>query len=342
MAVLLTDYSKIEREACELFGLVWADATTVFLRQLQRHIGRRLEEKWEDVFSEGIMRVEKRTYRADYDASTAYSAGDQVYYAASGAYYQALKSTTGNAPATGDPLVTDTTYWADLKTSYSGNDYDASTAYVEADIVYYPDQDAYYQCHTASTGNAPTDTSYWGVLTQFDKYVAWEQTGETAIGQVRGVYDRNPRVDRGWKSCDFYRSENGIQVPGGPAVVWLDFQLRAPDLHGAPYDDTATYTANVDQVLFTESTGVTNFYDCIVNTSAGEDPEDTAASWSKVQIPAYFKSFLAYAAAADAAYMDRQFDVSRALHSMAERAWEREVQRASALQSQQPRFQVTV
>lgn len=340
MAFLYTDYSRIEREVCEMFGLVYADATDVFLKQVRQHVSRRLEEKWEDVFGEGTMRTEERTYRAEYASGTAYTAGDEVYFVPSGKYYQAVKSTTGNAPATGNPLTVNAAYWAESKTSYSGDEYAAATTYAAGDIVYYQTTDRYYQCHSASTGNAPTDTSYWGVLTALDKYIAWEQTGETAIGLVRGAFNKNPRIHKNWRRYRFTRNENGIQIPEGPNVVWLDFQLRAPELFGDDYSETATYTADVDQVLFTETSGAKNFYNCIVNTSAGEDPEDTAASWSKVNIPHYFKTWLVNAAAGDCYRMDRQEAAAETCLLLAERAWDRELGKVTGLQGITPDFEI--
>ena len=48
--------------------------------------------------------------------------------------------------------------------SYTGSDYAASTAYGVDDQAYYPTTGRYYICIAASTGNLPTDTTYWKEL----------------------------------------------------------------------------------------------------------------------------------------------------------------------------------
>ena len=194
-------------------------------------------------------------------------------------------------------------YWAVCSEDYGAADYSRSSAYVVGDQVYYPPTDRSYQCITDSpAGFLPTTTAVFAPLTDFDRYVAYEQSGETKIGDVVGVYDKSPRAWRDAVSVDYQLSPNGIQVlEDNRDTVWIEFKTKTPVLVGDTFSTSATYTANVDQVYFRGSTSSYpgNMYDCIVTTTAGQSPQTTAASWSVVNIPRIFQRYLERGAFAD-------------------------------------------
>ena len=109
------------------------------------------------------------SYRGTYSSGTTYYVNDIV--ASGGSAYICILTSTGNA-------VSNTTYWSVLATK--GTDgtngtngtngtsfifrqaYASGTAYVANDVVTY--NGAAYICILASTGNDPTNTTYWSVL----------------------------------------------------------------------------------------------------------------------------------------------------------------------------------
>jgi len=171
------------------------------------------------------------------------------------------------------------------------DDYAAGTAYVAGDQVYYPTNGLYYQCHTASTGNVPTNTSFWGVLTEFDQYVLFEQTGETVIGYCDEIWDRHPLRNKLVARRLNYRLEHDrVVVLEDFAEVWVEFRLRCPRFTGERHSTTATY-ADGDQVYF-EASGSGDFWEANQAVSAGETPVTHAAKWDKVQLPRIFHRYL--------------------------------------------------
>lgn len=277
-------------------------------------------------------------------AQTDYNLTTQVTVLSSTQFYYAVLNSpttpaTGTIKASPNPVDDDGNLckgnWYSCQSSYSGNVWTPSTAYAVGDVVYYAVNGNYYACHTANTGQLPTDASYFGVLTPFDKYVAYEQTGQTALGEVRDVYSVDPRVNRNFGVANWTLSTNGVQVPDGPAQVWLEFRTRCTPLVGDDYSITATYAAG-DQILFNSAGTVKNFYTCVTATSAGESPNTAAAKWSIVEIPYLFQPYLVNGAYADYLLMDGQTDKAGVQNRLADEYLATELQK---LHDQQPQYQ---
>jgi hypothetical protein len=114
-------------------------------------ISDRLRTAWEYDFWTDLTRVERRFFADVYDAAATYPAGAWVYHPADRSYYQALRETAGNAPSLAG--VENSAFWAALKKSYSGSDWVAGTTYAVGQIVRYPVDGLFYQCHTAHTSS---------------------------------------------------------------------------------------------------------------------------------------------------------------------------------------------
>ena len=112
--------------------------------------------------------------------------------------------------------------------------YVAGTAYVAGDEVYY--DGGYYRALSGTTGNLPDDGSHWEVAGDLVRNISLDQAGETAIGEVIEVYGSDPRVARRARTYEFSLVEDGILVPRGPGVVWLEFTLRPPTFASAGLD----------------------------------------------------------------------------------------------------------
>ena len=160
----------------------------------------------------------------------------------------------------------------------------ASGAYDDGDEVYHADTDAYYQADGAITAEVPGTDAEWVALTDFHKYIAYEQTGKTAIGAVLGVHSKDPRVYATALRVGFSVGPLGITVPPSTDLtsVWLTYRVREVDLAWTEvYSESATY--DVGDIVYYATTG--GVYECAVATSAGEDPVDTAASWTLREFP---------------------------------------------------------
>jgi hypothetical protein len=75
---------------------------------------------------------------------------------------------------------------------YYRDAYASGTAYAEDDEVYYSTTGAYYRALSATTGNAPTNETYWEAITELDGYIELEQTDQEEIGTVRQLSPDNP------------------------------------------------------------------------------------------------------------------------------------------------------
>ena len=281
---------------------------------------RRLRHIWESEWWPQIMRTQERQFRISYNALTAYSvAGTELYYPATRKYYQYLRATsaTGQAPADAAG-VTNAAYWADCATAYAGANYDNARAYVVGNRAFYPGTLRYYQRHTAGSGNLPTDTAFWGVLTPFDQYIDFTQSWEAdAIGEAKDATNANLAVTQSYRGYTIGKSYHGIQVREAAATVWLTFRLRAPMLRGARFDSTVDYAVD-DQMYFTTPSGRGNFYDAIVDPAVGESPVTAPTKWRLVEIPYEFYGYLTYGIMADCLRVDRQFEKVPDMERMAE------------------------
>jgi hypothetical protein len=271
---------------------------------LRGHLDLSLGEAWNSEWWQFLMRGEFRYFRALWLAASSYDKGDEVYDAATQKYFQCLRDAVTGAGFSPTDSAGDerSAYWAECKTSYAGSNWSsASVSYAVGDIVYYPVDDLFYQCHTANTSSgtltpdATAGNERWGALTPFERYVDFLQPGKTAIGDVFDVKDSNPRVNKLWNSLAKETLEDRVYVAANVKRAWIDFRLRRPKLTGDFFDDTAIYAAGA-QVYFTPAGGVGNFYDCLDTTAAGESPETDADLWALVELPQAFEGHLIWSA----------------------------------------------
>jgi hypothetical protein len=123
-----------------------------------------------------LVNINNSLFMGAYSGSTPYLVGNQVSY--SGNYYICILATTGNLPTNG-------TYWqqvSNTNTSEFIGAYNGATAYVIGNQVSY--LGGYYICIANTTGNAPTNTSYWQQISNAEAYLG-SYNGGTAyvVGQ---------------------------------------------------------------------------------------------------------------------------------------------------------------
>lgn len=308
------------------------------------YLDQALHQVWYSEFWPDLMLVEERLLRDLYSAATAYAKGDEVYFPATQKYYQSLRdANTGNDPATGSPLAENSAYWAECQITYPGSTWAEGVAYSVGDIQHYPPTDQYYQCHTNHTSSStltPDATGgdeRWGLLTGFNRYIAWAQTGKTVMGDVADVKNADPRVTAGWRSiAGWSESADGVQIPEAVTRVWIQFRKRRPTLFGAAYDETQAYAAGA-QVYYTPAApALGNLYDVITATTAGETPDSAAAKFSLVEIPQSFSNFLVWSAYARHLVTDGKQSAVRGAQAMADQYLDLEADRLYRQSGQTP------
>ncbi len=280
----------------------------------------RLKRIWDHRPWYDLCETEKRYFRPLY-TNTTYTATTEVYYPGPKKYYQALRAViVGQAPATfdGTTWTANLAYWAESKASYDAAEYSATTAYGQGAIVYYSLTDRFYQLFAVtSTGNLPTDAANWGVLTPFNRYIAYAQAGLTAFEHVYSAWTADPENDASAQRLKCWLTGDGAQIREDVAYAWLVFKLRRPRLTGDVLDEATGYAVGA-QVYFSSSVTRGNFYDCAVTAAAGETPDTAAAKWAKVEIPAQWETWLTHGAAADyllpdgeVMVRDREFSIAQ-------------------------------
>jgi len=287
--VRTASYESILKATADLCGLDRTNIPVADFYQLRAAHDRRLQTAWEFDYWPDLIRTEKRYYRDLWVSGTSYAQSTatvpvEVFYAATGLYYQCLKATNSVAPADSNGQE-NSSNWAESKSSYNPDEFSASTTYSVGDSVYYPNTDRSYQLHTAAVaGTLPTDTTKWGILTDFDRYIPTEQTGYTALGNVISVHSLNPRTTTRLEEYDWFLSQNGVQVTTPSSIAWVTYRIQTVRLTGDNWVNGTSYVVG-DQVYYSS-----DFYICIANTSS-DLPTDTDF-WTVVDIPLIFQRYL--------------------------------------------------
>lgn len=220
-------------------------------RDVRDAISEALEEWWYKAWWPAVCRVERRPLRIAYDSGTTYDTGTEVWHEPSLRYYHAVADAPADEPPAewdGQEWDINATYWAESRRQYSAEDYDATEAYVAGDQVFYPETGRWYQCHTDATGEAPTESDFWGELVEFIPTLGRVLPGYANIGHVRGMFVLDPRRNPESDTIDYEEVEDGWQVlTDGHPWPWVVYRLRCPRLEGLQYDTTATYTPSDDE-----------------------------------------------------------------------------------------------
>jgi len=331
--VEITSYSDLLKRTCALAQRVYSELSNDDSDLLMVYIDQRFKQIWEYYDWPDIKRIEKRYFRPLYAAALNYDAGYEVYYPSEKKYYQTLKTTQGNAP-------TSTAHWAESKQSYSADSWVSGTTYAVGDTVLYDVDGLYYACHTAHTAGANLGSN-WGVLTELDKYVAWEQTGENKIGDVLEVWDYNPRTNNKAAPQAFYQSENGVQVISGPNIVYVEYRQQLPSLFFTTWATGSDYDTN-DVVRFPATGAEFDLYKATSDhtASGSNDPKDSGAPWDLIQIPRDFSAYIAHGAASSMLQTDEKEQLALAQEQYSERALMELLDRVERQEQQQKEFKV--
>lgn len=231
-------YTYVLQRAVELTGRVYPPSTEE-ANLFRSFIANNLRRFWEMFPWPDLISTTQYFFANDYESSTAYAAGDVVYFIAAKKYYQAVRAATGNDPATAGATQyeTNTAYWAEAKPDYatvSGGDWSSSTTYSVGDISLYVPTQTYYQLHSACVaGTVPTNTSYWGALSPFIRQVD-PATASPEIGTIIAIWREDPRVSLTQQKVAIIRDTNGILVREELPYIWVVNRQVPPSLSSDP------------------------------------------------------------------------------------------------------------
>lgn len=283
-------FSNVLHGVAQLAGLDRDNLSTNEFKRIRDFADARLALAWETGEWPDTLLIEKRRFRALWDSTTGYAQNAEVYYAVEDKYYQSLAgSNTGNVP-------TDKSKWADVSESPSGDDWESGNAYALGDRAKYTTDGEHYWCinaHTSSATITPASSSYWAKLIAFDRYLAYEQTGETKIGEFLALTKKDPRNFSANKEYSFELTALGANVVSDVNVVWVKGRKHRPLLTGDNYSAASTYASGT-QVYFDG-----NFYDSNTSAAVNESPTTASTKWDLVQLPYIFQGYLIRGAYAD-------------------------------------------
>lgn len=237
----------------------------------------------------------------------------------------------------------------------SSNIQQCPNGYYLCTITYTSGASATSQSVSIATSTTGTTTSYagdttkgvylWGALLVQQTNVApqqftipWEQTGEKAIDVMFQAWIDNPAMVTYPRPQGYIVNSDGFQVistAGGfmgtngyvtyntnPANPVYIYYRRAPyNYSGDVYSATATYVAG-QYIYYTKTTGsgagTSDYYKCVVATTAGQNPENTSSSWEIQPVPEMISQPLVWQTYADWLTQDGQADKAAGAYQMAE------------------------
>lgn len=198
----------------------------------------------------------------------------------------------------------------------------------------------------------------WGALLQqttntgiTDMLVAYDQTGEERLDTVFQVWADSPFNSSLPREQGYTLTTKGIQIISGTVVnyavvnsagvtittpqanpVFIYYRKSVPSYTGNTYSSTATYAVG-DQVYYTSTAGTSDYWKCIVATTAGQSPDTTPASWSKLEIPDALFWPAVYFAYADWLLSDGQQDKAGGMFQLAETKLADQIERETRQQA---------
>lgn len=177
-------------------------------------------------------------------------------------------------------------------------------------------------------GNTSLGLYVWGVTGSQTQngipasfVIPWNQLGENGIDQggLFDVWPNNPLTCVPSVRWNYQPTYQGINLIGcqTAAPTWLYYRYQRPLFSGATFDPAATYAPN-KQVYFASSSGDSNYYVCLIQTTAGQSPDTTPASWQIIQIPYVFFEYCVYNAYGDWLQVEGQTAKAVAMYGYAQ------------------------
>ncbi len=242
-------YSQVERAVARLMHWNSGELDTHEFASIRDAVSQALEEAWRFQWWPELLTTAQRRFAPIYDPAATYTTGAAVWHIGSRGYYLAIVDDPAAAPATESApgvWTINVEEWAIWQRAYSAAHYSATTAYVPGNQVFYSATGRWYQCHTATTGDLPTDTDHWGPLQPMVPQVDYDEPGYNVIGDVEGAYQVNPDTCRGAPRLEHRMGVHGVLLFGTEVLEpWLRYLRPPPTLSGDAWDASISYTPEI-------------------------------------------------------------------------------------------------
>lgn len=217
--------------------------------------------------------------------------------------------------------------WTYVEERAFADDWDATTSYVEGDMVWVSQDAIYYVALQSSQGKTPaTETGYWAQDTTGTRCVSYEQYGKIKIQSVWQASSADPRTAQTCKTYKVQYTSDGLVIPGFTLdTVWLKYSPPAPRFTADAFLESKSYR-RYDLAYFSgeDSTnfphrGEVYYADLDVNGNP---------IWVLVQFPLVLSAYVCAAAGADMLRYYGKVDESKALLDEADEALFSEARKA--------------
>jgi hypothetical protein len=241
-----TTYDALERGVASTAGI---DPTNILAHEkvmLAEYINDATRFCWDYYPWAEFTTTEERYFRDEYNPSTSYSSGAEVYY--QDKYWRLWSASATTAPESGAE-------WYEIGDYYTDPEWTTKGLYQLGARVTYKGKT--YLCRAILAGNTasnvdlvnyewdgitPEDTNYFiEINTQFERYIPYEQTGKNTIGTILSVHTGDPRYNN-VQPLDWREGAEGIYVSTlneDQNTLWIKYRREAP---------TFTSTSGSEQV----------------------------------------------------------------------------------------------
>lgn len=164
--------------------------------------------------------------------------------------------------------------------------------------------------------------------------------------EILAVFDKNPLTTTKALNQTYTLYFDGAEkIVVNLASGFYVYRMKCPELTGNLYSPTVAYSVG-SQAYFDEGsvTGTYtpvegkphkgNFYNCVLPTTAGENPVSAPSKWVKVQIPYVFGSYIAWGSTANWLVSEGMVQEAAVIEAKAREALETEYDKATRQQGQ--------
>lgn len=277
---------------------------------LRLWINRALHTVWRLAWWPELTPSEPRFFRPPFDNATNYTASTEtqpteVYNAVDDTYYQLLANVDGETNLSPDISAV----WTPCQSTYSGEVWTVRD-YVAGDVVRGRSTGRYFQAWTTPVTQPDPEVdpigTGWGILTEFQPTIRFDEQDCTPIDAVRYVYTDDPARSATAVRLNFEPHPDGIRVLDAPTnQVWVTFRRQPPRLLGNEWSAATAYV--VGDTVYASDRG--DYYQCVYphTNHVVTDP----VYWVRLDFPALFEHVVPEMAAAvfgasDGDAVDRQ------------------------------------
>lgn len=162
-----------------------------------------------------------------------------------------------------------------------------------------------------------------------DGYVALDEQGDEAIGEVLACFDGDPDGEAAVNAVPYRIVKDGFKTtPGAYESVWVHFRRQMPEYNAADYGSGTAYAAKSE--TYYPTTG--RFYESRVATT-GNLPTDEEY-WKELPIPRCLFEYVVQASYADALLPQGFAEKSRAMKADARSLLDLEIDKVDRQQRQ--------